>query len=132
MSSLINTADKAAVGLSTFCAIQCLTLPLMLAFLPTLSWLSIIADETFHLWLLMAVLPVSFFALATGYVVHKNSSIVVLGLTGILLLDSAVIIGHDLLGESGEVILTVIGSVLVTVGHIGNLKRRRQCAESKS
>jgi len=133
MTSFMNTVDKTAIGLSTLCILQCLTLPITLAFLPTFTWLRFFADETFHLWLLLAVLPVSFFALATGFTLHKNRYVILISASGIVILIFSALLGHDTLGEAGEVFFTAVGSILVATGHIQNLKyrnKRQSCINS--
>ena len=57
-----NLLDGMAIAGSALCLIHCLALPLIIAWLPALSdWLS--WPESVHLWILLAALPLSFFAL---------------------------------------------------------------------
>jgi hypothetical protein len=44
---------------------------------------------------------------------------------GLAMLVGAVMFGHDALGETGEVIFTLLGSGLVAFGHIFNIKLRK-------
>jgi hypothetical protein len=38
----------------------------------------------------------------------------------------AVFFGHDIAGESGEKILTLLGAILVVIAHWGNFRRCQQ------
>lgn len=124
MRLLTNAADKMAIGISVLCTLHCLVLPILLVALPPVSGLMALSDEVFHQWLLFAVLPISFFAIFAGFAHHRRMSVSMITVSGIILLISAVTIGHDVLGETGEVVLTVIGSLLVAIGHFQNLRLR--------
>lgn len=125
MNKLINTGDKLAIGLSFMCVLHCIALPLVLFFLPTVTGLLALNDERFHLWLVFAVIPISLFAVISGYVHHKGSKVLLVSAAGLAMLISAVTFGHDALGETGEVIFTLLGSGLVAFGHISNIKLRK-------
>ena len=113
--------DKAAMGLSLLCTLHCLALPLFSFLLPTVSSLSL-EDEGFHFLMLMMVLPISSFALLMGFKNHKNSKVLVMGVLGLIILSIAVMSGHDLVGELGEKILTLLGSGLICYSHYLNYK----------
>ncbi len=116
---LSSTIDTTAVGLSLACAAHCLLLPALLAFTPTLA-ATVFANENFHLWLLLAVIPTSLIALTLGCRQHRNHSVLALGAVGIALMCLAAILGHDLLGEITEKTLTLTGASLIAIGHIKN------------
>ena len=82
MKSASMNMDNIAIGLSTVCAVHCLFLPIILTLLPALS-LNVLGDETFHQWLLIAVIPTSFIALTMGCRQHKNLSVMIFGLLGL-------------------------------------------------
>ncbi len=111
--------DKAAIGLSLICAVHCLLLPVALVILPTLA-ASTFSDERFHQWMLMAVLPTSLLALTLGCRRHRNMSVMALGLPGLAILTLTAFFGHDLLGESGEKIVSLLGASLIACGHLRN------------
>ena len=125
MNKLVNTSDKLAIGLSFMCAMHCIALPLVLMFLPTVTGLLALNDERFHLWLVFAVIPISLFAVISGYLHHKGSKVLSVSAAGLVMLVGAVTFGHDVLGETGEVIFTLLGSGLVAFGHIFNIKLRK-------
>ena len=76
--SIIPTADKAAIGLSSICAVHCLVLPVFVALFPSLM-VAGMQDERIHLGLLVLVVPVSAFALIMGCRQHRQLPIVCLG-----------------------------------------------------
>lgn len=121
--------DKFAVSTSAICAIHCLALPLLLGVFPALGT-SIFGQESFHVLLLWLVIPLSFVALTLGCRKHKSRLVAAAGITGLIFLLFAATLGHDLLGEAGERIATVIGAIAIAIGHTRNytLCRRIDCA----
>ena len=113
--------DKVSISLSVLCAIHCLATPLIVVFLPSLAGLPL-HDEAFHLWLVIAILPLSAFALTLGCKKHKRSRVLILGGIGLFVLIMTVILGHERLGENWEKILTLLGASLVALGHILNYR----------
>ncbi|MFT6957815.1 MAG: hypothetical protein ACJAYC_002831 [Halieaceae bacterium] len=111
--------DQAAIGLSLLCAIHCLALPFAATALPSLVALGF-ADESFHMWLIVVVIPLSAFALAMGCRKHRQSRVLYMGVLGLLCLCSGPLLGHDILGETAERALTLIGAALLAAGHIRN------------
>ena len=121
MTAVISLLDRSAIGLSFLCVLHCLAVPLTLILVPSLAALPI-ADERIHLLLVLLVLPTSTVALTLGCRQHGLKHILFWGLTGIMILILAAGLGEGVLGEYGEKLLTVVGSVLVAVGHILNFK----------
>lgn len=71
MRSIQAFTDKFAITLSFLCVIHCVILPFLLVLLPSLGvWQ--LDNEAFHSWLLIAVLPVSLYALVSGYKKHHQ------------------------------------------------------------
>jgi len=89
--------------------------------LPTLLAIPL-DDELFHRLLLVGVVPLSAFALLMGCRKHKNRNVVIWGGAGLLVMIFAAFLGHDLVGETGEKGLTLLGSALIIVGHYGNYR----------
>ena len=114
-----SLTDRAAIGLSFLCTLHCLATPILIATLPSLAALSL-DSEAFHLWMLVAVLPISLFALVLGCRKHKNYQVLGLGFAGLAVMVAAVVFGHDYLGEMGEKTMTVTGAGLVALGHFLN------------
>lgn len=121
MKALQQATDKFAVTLSLLCSVHCLILPLMMALLPSLAALQL-NDERYHMWMLVAVIPSSVFALTMGCKQHKHYRLLVLGFIGLSLLISAVLLGEDVIGEWGEKGMTVLGAGFVAVGHLWNYR----------
>ncbi|CCK74340.1 MAG: MerC domain-containing protein [Oleispira antarctica] len=129
MKSASINIDKVAIGLSTVCTVHCLLLPIILVMLPALST-NIFGDEVFHQWLLIAVIPTSLIALTMGCRQHKNLSVMIFGLLGLAILIPTAFFGHDLLGEAGEKIASVLGAAFIALGHIRNSSLCKDCGST--
>ena len=126
-------ADKAAISLSLICAVHCLAMPLVIALLPALASYGL-ADEAFHTWIILAVIPLSAFALTMGCKKHRQLNVLYTGLVGLFLLCLTPLLGHELLGETGEKALTTAGAALIAASHLKNFRLCRNetacaCAE---
>ena len=119
MKALTISSDKIAMSLSMLCMMHCLAFPLLVALLPSISALPL-DKEAFHLWMVIAVIPISLYALTLGCKKHKKISILSSGLLGLVCLISAVLLGESRIGEAGEKILTVIGAILIAFSHYKN------------
>ncbi len=126
--SIQAISDKAAISLSLLCSIHCLLLPVALVLIPTLASLPM-GEEAFHKWMLVAVIPISIFALTMGCKKHKRYQLFYYGLAGIVIMTLAAFFGHDIVGETGEKVATVIGSLVIVYGHFLNhrLCNQHQC-----
>ena len=121
---MINTqsiADKTAISLSFLCTIHCLVFPLLAVFLPSIIALPL-QDKIFHVWMVIAVVPVSAYALTMGCKNHKRYQILLIGSIGLLILSVVAFFGHDLLGEELEKAFTVIGAIIIAIAHIWNYR----------
>ncbi|WP_043316303.1 MerC domain-containing protein [Microbulbifer sp. HZ11] len=124
MKPTTAATHKIAIGLSAMCTIHCLALPLVLALVPSMAALGL-DNEAFHLWMVLAVIPTSVYALTMGCKQHKRYRVVVLGGAGLGLLATAVLLGESA-GELGEKLLTVAGASLVAFGHLWNYRLCQQ------
>lgn len=111
--------DKTAIGLSLLCTLHCLALPFAFVLFPSVAALQM-NNEAFHLWMILAVLPTSVYALTMGCRKHKQAHLLAIGLLGLACLISAVFLGDYFFGEMGEKILTLIGAVILAYGHYRN------------
>ena len=127
MNTVQALTDKLAIGLSLMCAIHCLAITSLLALLPSVVALPL-ENEAFHLWMVVAVLPSSAYALTLGCKQHKRYQLVILGSIGLTLLVLALALGEERIGEFWEKILTVFGAGFVASGHWFNF---RLCQEQK-
>ena len=116
--------DRASIGLSVICVLHCFATPILLAFAPSLLALPV-ADEKFHAVLIFLILPASLVALTLGCRRHGDMSVVYWGCGGLVVLLGTLLLGHDLLGDAGEKIMTVFGSGLVVIGHTLNFRACR-------
>ena len=116
--------DRASIGLSVICVLHCFATPILLAFAPSLLALPV-ADEKFHAVLIFLILPASLVALTLGCRRHGDLSVVYWGCGGLVVLLGTLVLGHDLLGDAGEKIMTVFGSGLVVIGHTLNFRACR-------
>ena len=112
-------ADKLAITLSSLCVVHCFFTPLLLLAIPGLTAIGL-GSESFHLWMVVAVIPVSLFALYAGCRRHKNYNLLVTGIVGLLTLVLALFSEAFAFGEYGEQGLTVVGSALLIFAHYQN------------
>jgi peptidoglycan/LPS O-acetylase OafA/YrhL len=119
--------DRLAIAASGFCLVHCLVTPVLLISIPVLAS-TVVADEQFHGILLMFVLPTSSLALLLGCRRHKDWSVLILGTLGLILLVLTASLGHEVFGEIGEKIATIVGSMTLAAGHLRN---RRLCRADK-
>ena len=120
-------ADKLSITLSLACMIHCLLMPSFLILTSGFLALSI-DNELIHRVFLIIVLPVSLYALITGYQNHKILSYLYLGISGLWLLFFAVFFGEGVFGEFTEKSLTLLGSIIVATSHYKNYKACKELA----
>tara|TARA_B100001778_G_C18251756_1_gene478138 strand:- start:24 stop:455 length:432 start_codon:yes stop_codon:yes gene_type:complete len=120
-------ADKLSITLSLACMIHCLLMPSFLILTSGFLALSI-DNELIHRVFLIIVLPVSLYALITGYQNHKILSYLYLGVSGLWLLFFAVFFGEGVFGEFFEKSLTLLGSIIVASSHYKNYKACKELA----
>ena len=120
-------ADKISIALSLACMIHCLLMPSFLILTSGVLALSI-DNELIHRVFLIIVLPVSLYALITGYQNHKILSYLYSGISGLWLLFFAVFFGEGFFGEFTEKSLTLIGSIIVASSHYKNYKACKELA----
>lgn len=123
--------DSLAVTLSGLCLLHCLAGPLMLAALPV-AGLGLLAQEGFHLWMLLAVVPSSLLALSLGCRAHRHWRLAAWAVAGLGLMVLAAGGGVlELIGEPAERVLTSTGGTLLAVTHVRNYRycrRLRSCS----
>ena len=119
--------DRLAIGLSLMCVIHCLAITSLLALLPSVVALPL-ENEAFHIWMVVAVIPSSAYALTLGCKQHQRYRLLIPGSIGLTLLVLALVLGEERIGEVGEKILTVLGAGFVAAGHWFNF---RLCQEHK-
>ena len=121
-------ADKLSITLSMACMIHCLLMPSFLIL--TSGFLALTIDnELIHKVFLILVIPISLYALISGFQNHKISSYLYLGISGLWLLIFAVFFGEGVFGELAEQVLTFSGSLIVAYSHYQNFQicRKLDC-----
>lgn len=113
--------DTAAVFLSGVCMLHCLGLPIALTILPIVN-VTLVDESTFHLLMVAVILPVSVIALTIGCRQHKDKLTLILGSVGLVILTITAIFGHNLLGLTGERIVTSLGGLILAAAHIQNYR----------
>ncbi len=113
-------ADRWAIGLSALCLVHCLSIPVALLLFPVVAH-NLIDHQSWVHWALLALaLPLSAYALLTGYRRHRYRPVLILGGIGISLMFIGV--GH-LAGLQWELPLTVAGAALLAYAHVENMRR---------
>ena len=121
--------DKLAMTLSFVCVAHCFFIPSFLVL--TSGILSFSLDNEFiHKLIVLLAVPVSIYALTTGYKNHNTISFLPVGILGLLTLILAVVLGESTLGEFGEKALTLGGSILVAYAHFKNYQvcKKLECS----
>ena len=113
------TTDKLAATFSLACVIHCFFAPTFLILTSGFIFASL-DNELVHKIILLIAVPVSIYALILGYKNHSVFSFLCLGILGLMTLGTAVLLGEILLGESGEKLVTLVGSLLVCLAHFRN------------
>lgn len=107
-----------AVGLSMACVIHCFLAPSIIILAYGVSSFSV-ESELLHYAILMLAAPISIFALTLGYKNHKNISVLIFGILGLIILSLAIFL-ENIVGQSGEKALTLLGSIMLALSHFKN------------
>tara|TARA_B100000768_G_C11110607_1_gene303067 strand:+ start:153 stop:554 length:402 start_codon:yes stop_codon:yes gene_type:complete len=113
--------DKIAISLSLACAFHCLFFPSILLALSNFVSINF-NNELIHFSLLLTIVPFSIYGLTKGLRNHKKYLFFVLGLFGIIILSLALLINKEIIGEFGEVFLTLLGSTIIAAAHFKNYR----------
>ena len=116
-----QNSDKIAMTLSIICVVHCFFVPSFLIL--GAGYLSFAIDNEFvHKLIVLLAIPISIFALSIGYKNHKTTSFIPIAVFGLVLLILAVVLGASVLGEAGEQMLTLLGSISLAYAHYKNYK----------
>ena len=113
--------DATGIILSSLCFLHCLAVPFIAT--GALAW---VASEVIHIGLTIVLAGVVLLVALPSYKQHRHAVVPTLLLSGLALLIVAVIT-EGVLGESAETSLTALGSVVLLLGHVLNLRFRRTC-----
>jgi hypothetical protein len=135
--------DRLGVGMALICAVHCLLTPLLIVLLPIIASTFWVNSE-FHLWMLIAVVPLTTFSFFMGCKKHHDITLVVLAVLGITLLFCGVLFGcstcvggHQFPSLSDfshfphgfESVFTTLGGSLLVIAHFRNYRlcRKSEC-----
>ena len=116
--------DKFAISISAICIVHCLTVPLLVAFLPIATF-GLSSDQHFHEIIFWLVFPVSSAGLIAGVREHKAFMPVIMGSLGLGIFTYSIYL-HGILSLSLEFILSIGASLLLAYAHWVNLKLVRK------
>lgn len=112
-------ADVIGLSGSAMCAIHCLLIPLLLISSTSLP-VSFFTDEAFHRAMLWLVIPSALVAFSLGCWSHRDRLVILLGVIGIVGLFLSAFWFHDILGEVGERVGTLVSAAAIVLAHIRN------------
>ena len=124
MISSKTRIDGLAISLSFLCVMHCLFVPSFIILAPSFLTFSF-DNELIHYLILVLAIPISLYALTSGYKAHKNLSFLIIGFLGLSILLLAVIYDETVFGKIGEKGLTLLGSIIVVFSHFKNLNACR-------
>ena len=136
--------DRLGMGLALVCAIHCLLTPVLVVCLPLIAttfW----SDESFHLWMLALVVPLTAASMFLGCRNHRDKLMLCFAIMGVGFLLGGIFYGfshghhghahHTLLPVSLfphglESFLTTMGGGLLVLAHIRNYRlcRKSSCS----
>ncbi|MEO0690168.1 MAG: MerC domain-containing protein [Pseudomonadota bacterium] len=111
--------DHFGVGLAGLCALHCVATVLIVSGLGIGSHF-LLAHEIHEFGLLLAVI-VAAVAIGWGAWHHRRLGPVLVACVGLAIMASALFVGHG----SEEAALTIVGVVIVSAGHLMNLRSLR-------
>jgi len=117
-----SVLDRIGIGVSAFCLLQCLALPLALLFAPLAS-AGLFSHELFHLLLLGVIIPVSLLAFGLGFLRHRNLRMFIPAGAGFALLILAAVLEHGhVIGPVWISLVTSMGGLGLISGHLLNMR----------
>lgn len=118
--------DRLGIGVSAFCLLQCLALPLVMVLAPTMS-AGFLSHEAFHLVLLAIIVPISGLAFTLGFLKHRNLGMWIPAGAGLAFLFLAAWLEQrHALSPLAIAGVTSAGGVCLIVGHWLNLRCRTE------
>lgn len=118
-ASLRRRLDHAGIALAGLCAVHCLATLLIVSALGLGS--HFLLAESIHRTGLVLAMLVAGAAIGWGFVRHRLIAPLLLAAAGIALMAGALVVEHG----TGELLLTLAGVMLVSGGHLRNLRAAR-------
>ena len=116
--------DKIGVSLSAICLFHCLLLPVLLATVPFMSFLSFLKTPVAEALLIIFAISNAILTVTMGFKKHKKFIVPAFFLSGAVML-SFFFFAHDLVEKNEYIIL--IGAALIGIGHIYNNSFCKSC-----
>lgn len=129
-SGATTFSDVLGIAASTACALHCLLLPTVLLAGGSLPF-AFLGDESLHKVLLFIVFPAAVVGFGFGFAQHKDRVVAIAGLLGLAGMLFAVTVGHDVVGEIGERIVTVTCAATLIGAHIRNYRLCRAVSRTR-
>ena len=126
-------ADSLGIAASAACAVHCMIGPALLIVGATIP-ASFLTDEAFHSAALWLILPAAVLAFGLGCRRHKDRLVLLLGAVGLVGIVLAGVGLLDVVGESGEIAVTLASAALLITAHVRNFKlcRADHCDHSEA
>lgn len=119
--------DKLGLCTSILCLIHCILPPLLMLFIP-MNTFSFLEAEGVHGALSVVVVLSIIVAIYPTCKKHEHRDILIIASLGILFVVGAAFITH--FNETLHIVLTMIGSILLIIAHVKNIKvRHGKCTE---
>ena len=116
--------DKIGVSLSAICLFHCLLLPVLLATVPFVSFLSFLKTPVAEALLIIFAISNAILTVTMGFKKHKKFIVPAFFLSGAVMI-SFFFFAHDLVEKNEYIIL--IGAALIGIGHIFNNSFCKSC-----
>jgi hypothetical protein len=116
--------DKIGVSLSAICLFHCLLLPVLLATVPFISFLSFLKTPVAEALLIIFAISNAILTVTMGFKKHKKFIVPAFFLSGAVML-SFFFFAHNLVEKNEYIIL--IGAALIGIGHIFNNSFCKSC-----
>lgn len=114
-------ADTIGTVGSVICVLHCLVGPLLITLGSVLPAV-MATDHVFHRMMLLLVIPAAALAFTVGCWQHRDTRVLIVGLTGLLGLTLSATLLHEFLGEIGEKVMTLVSAGFLVQAHIRNLR----------
>ena len=115
-----SIADGLGIFGSAACAIHCIAVPALLVLGTSLP--AVFMGEGFHKAMIWLVVPSAIVAFALGCWRHKDRWVILLGAVGVIGLVLSGTVLHDVVGEIGEKVATVVSAGILISAHVRNFK----------
>lgn len=123
LTTMQKIIDNLGITISSICAIHCVLLPAIFIIAPY----SFLASHEFHEALIYFILPCAAVAFTLGCRKHGDLKVALMGMMGIALLGSSILLHEFFHAEEHSeelitVLITIAGSAMLILSHLRNRK----------